>query len=58
MNKQEQIKSYWIRINELEKRIEELSNKGADYSAEEKKRKSLLMNVERLGRILILKHLI
>jgi phage terminase large subunit len=50
MKKEEQIKSYWERINKLEKRIEELSNKGASHLIEDKKRMSLLQNVKRLGR--------
>lgn len=50
MNKSEQIKYYWQRINKIEERIEELANKGSDYSIETKKRKSLLTNVKRLER--------
>lgn len=46
--KQEQIKAYWIRINKIEKRIEELANKGVNYLEETNKRKSLLNNVKRL----------
>lgn len=48
MEKQEQIKSYWNRIGKIEERIQELANKGLDYSAETHKRKSLLTNVRRL----------
>ena len=48
MNKKEQIKTYWIRINKIEERIDELSRKGVDYLVETNKRKSLLTNVKRL----------
>ena len=44
------IKYYWQRISDIEKRIEELSNKGVNYSIEIQKRKSLLNNVRRLER--------
>ena len=47
---EEKIKAYWIRINEIEERIQKLSNKGVDYFAEEVKRKSLINNVRRLER--------
>ena len=52
MDKKEQIKSYWNRINKVEERIGELSGKGASYSAEVQKRKSLLNNVKRLEKCL------
>jgi len=52
MNKKEQIKSYWDRINKVEERIGELSGKGASFSAEVQKRKSLLNNVKRLEKCL------
>jgi archaellum component FlaC len=52
MDKKEQIKSYWDRINKIEERIGELSGKGAGFSAEVQKRKSLLNNVKRLEKCL------
>ena len=48
MNEEEQIKSYWLRINKIEERIEELNKKGLGYLIEFYKRKSLLTNVKRL----------
>jgi hypothetical protein len=48
MKPKEQIDSYWVRINQLEERIQELARKGVSYSLEMGKRKSLLMNVRRL----------
>lgn len=45
---EEILKAYWERINNIEKRIEELARKGADYSEETHKRKSLIINVKRL----------
>jgi hypothetical protein len=48
MEKQEQIKIYWNRINKIEERIEELARKGLSYGVETQKRKSLLTNVKRL----------
>lgn len=38
------IESFWKRIDEIEKRIEYLANKGLDYSIETRKRKNLLRN--------------
>jgi hypothetical protein len=48
MEKQEQIKAYWNRINKIEERIEELARKGLSYGVETQKRKSLITNVRRL----------
>jgi hypothetical protein len=48
MNKQEQVKYYWQRIDKQERRIEELANRGLSYHYEMQKRKSLLNNVKRL----------
>ncbi len=46
--KETKIKGYWGRIDKIEHRIEELSQRGADYSGEMIKRKSLLQNVRRI----------
>ena len=54
MEKQEQIKAYWNRINKIEERIEELARKGLSYGVETQKRKSLITNVRRLEKNLIL----
>jgi hypothetical protein len=48
MELKEQIKSYEQRINDIEGRIENLSHKGAGYSTEMRKRKSMISNLRHL----------
>lgn len=48
MNIKSQIKSYWERISKIESHIEELANRGINYSIESNKRKEMIKNVKHI----------